>query len=74
MGVTAGVPPRVPAEVKEGLLGLVDGAVGEGWTAARACAVFELGARRARRRGAGRLDDAASGGAAVHGLVLALRR
>lgn len=73
MGVTAGVPPRVPAEVKEGLLGLVDGAVGEGWTAARACAVLELDARRMRRwrrrRGAGRLDDAASGGAAVHGLM-----
>ena len=61
LGVTAGVPPRVEAGTKAALLGLVDGAVGAGWSTARACAVLELDSRRCRRwqhrRGAGRLDD-----------------
>ena len=61
LGVTAGVPPRVEAGTKAALLDLVDGAVGEGWSTARACAVLELDGRRCRRwqhrRGAGRLDD-----------------
>ena len=59
--MTAGVPPRVEAGTKAALLDLVDGAVGEGWTTARACSVLELDNRRCRRwrhrRGAGRLDD-----------------
>ena len=68
LGVTAGVPPRVEAGTKAALLGLVDGAVDEGWTTARACAVLELDGRRCRRwqhrRGAGRLDDHTAGGTA----------
>ena len=73
LGVTAGVPPRVDAGVKAGLLDLVDGAVGAGWTTARACAVLELDGRRCRRwqhrRSAGRLEDGAAGGAAVHAIT-----
>ena len=61
LGVTAGVPPRVEAGTKAALLDLVDGAVGEGWSTARACSVLELDSRRCRRwqhrRGAGRLED-----------------
>ena len=71
--MTAAVPPRVPAAAKEGLLDLVDHAVGEGFTTARACAVLELDARRLRRwrrrRDAGRLDAAPAGGAASHALM-----
>ena len=73
MGVTAGVPPRVEAGVKAALLGLVDYAVGEGWTAARACVVLELGdcrlRRWRRRREIGRLHDGAGGGVAVHAIM-----
>ena len=71
-GVTAAVPPRVPAAVKEGLLELVDGAVGQGWAAVRACAVLEVDDRRVRRwrrRDVGRLDDSAGGGAAAHAIM-----
>ena len=49
LGVTAGVPPRVEAGTKAALLDLVDGAVGEGWSTARACSVLELDSRRCRR-------------------------
>ena len=74
MGVTAGVPPRVDAGVKAALLGLVDGAVAEGWAASRACVVLELDGRRWRRwrhrREAGRLDDSGGGGGgAVHAIT-----
>ena len=78
MGVTAGVPPRVEAGTKAALLDLVDGAVGEGWTTARACSVLELDSRRCRRwqhrRGAGRLDDNTAGGTAVHAITPTERR
>ena len=78
LGVTAGVPPRVEAGTKAALLGLVDGAVGAGWSTARACAVLELDSRRCRRwqhrRGAGRLDDHTAGGTAVHAITPAERR
>ena len=78
MGVTAGVPPRVEAGTKAALLGLVDGAVGAGWSTARACSVLELDSRRCRRwqhrRGAGRLDDSTAGGAAVHAITPFERR
>ncbi len=47
--MTAGVPPRVEAGTKAALLDLVDGAVGEGWTTARACSVLELDNRRCQR-------------------------
>ena len=78
MGVTAGVPPRVEAGTKAALLDLVDGAVGEGWSTARACAVLELDGRRCRRwqhrRGAGRLEDSTAGGAASHAITAFERR
>ena len=78
MGVTAGVPPRVEAGTKAALLDLVDGAVGEGWSTARACSVLELDNRRCRRwqhrRGAGRLDDHTAGGTAVHAITPTERR
>ena len=78
MGVTAGVPPRVEAGVKAGLLDLVDRALEQGWTTARACAVLELDGRRCRRwqhrRSAGRLDDHTAGGTAVHAITPAERR
>ena len=78
MGVTAGVPPRVEAGTKAALLDLVDGAVGAGWTTARACSVLELDGRRCRRwqhrRGAGRLDDSTAGGAASHAITPFERR
>ena len=78
MGVTAGVPPRVEAGTKAALLDLVDGAVDEGWSTARACSVLELDGRRCRRwqhrRGAGRLDDNTAGGTAVHAITPAERR
>ena len=78
MGVTAGVPPRVEAGTKAALLDLVDGAVGEGWTTARACSVLELDSRRCRRwqhrRGAGRLDDHTAGGTASHAITPTERR
>ncbi|WP_423920755.1 hypothetical protein [Candidatus Poriferisodalis sp.] len=47
--MTAGVPPRVDAGVKAGLLDLVDGAVEAGWTTARACALSELDGRESVR-------------------------
>ena len=78
MGVTAGVPPRVDAGVKAGLLDLVDRALEAGWTTARACEVLELDGRRCRRwqhrRSAGRLEDSAGGGAALHAITPTERR
>ena len=78
MGVTAGVPPRVDAGVKAGLLDLVDRALEQGWTTARACAVLEIDGRRYRRwqhrRSAGRLDDHTAGGTAVHAITPFERR
>ena len=75
--MSAGVPSRVDAGVKAALLDLVDGAVCEGWSARRACAVLELDGRRwrrwRRRREAGRLDDSCGGGV-VHGVTPAERR
>ena len=71
--MTAGVPPRVDAGVKAGLLDLVDGAVADGWTARRACTVLELDSRRWRRwrarQAAGRLDDSPGGGRGVHAIT-----
>jgi transposase InsO family protein len=74
LGLTAGpVPTRVDAAVKAGLLGLVDHAVGQGWSARRAAA--RLGIDDARlgrwltRREVGELADRAPGGVPVHGLL-----
>jgi hypothetical protein len=74
LGLTVGpVPARVDADVKAGLLDLIDHAVEHGWPTRRACARLGLddtrAARWAERRGAGRLDDAAPGGHPLHGLL-----
>ncbi|MGH7672502.1 MAG: transposase [Gemmatimonadales bacterium] len=68
------VPPRVPAEVKEGLLKLVDDAIEQGFTHAWACRRLELSRVRAARwrwrlRKVGTLTDRAPGGVAVHALL-----
>jgi putative transposase len=76
LGLTAGpVPARVDAGIKLGLLQLIDHAIGQGWSARRACGVLELNDRRVSvwqsRRAAGLpLKDAASGPAeALHSLL-----
>jgi transposase InsO family protein len=55
------------------LLDLIDQAVKDGWDHRRVCATLEMRETRAyrwrRRRDAGRLEDLASGGGAVHGLL-----
>lgn len=67
------VPARVDGTAKEVLLGLIDDAVGAGWSFSQACAVLELDRGRAwrwqQRRTAGLLDDARSGGTPIHGLL-----
>ena len=74
MGLTTGpVPARVDAPVKQGLLALVDHAVGHGWSTARACRLLQvdpdrLGSWR-RRAVTGRLTDLPCGGGPVHGLL-----
>ena len=48
MGLSAGpVPTRVTAEVKAGLLDLVDHAAGAGWSQRRACRLLDLDEDRA---------------------------
>ncbi len=75
MGLTlAEVPSRVPGEVKEGLLALVDDAVAGGWPHARACrtlgvADVRMHRWRKRLRGTGTLEDLAPGGNPVHRLL-----
>ena len=68
-----GVPPRVAAATKHALLGLVELAVAEGFTAQAACRVLQVGERRVNRwqarRAAGALQDRPGGGGAVHGLL-----
>jgi putative transposase len=64
----------VSAETKLELLGLIDGAVADGWPHARACRVLELVDERAHRwrarlRETGTLEDRGPGGGAVHGLL-----
>lgn len=73
MGLNAGpVAARVDAEVKAGLLALVDHAGEAGWSSGRSCALLGLDAERVRRWRAraatGRLEDARPGGC-VHGLL-----
>lgn len=72
--MTGPVPSRVDGPTKHALLDLVDTAVAAGWTSSRACAVLEVDRRRwwrwNQRRAAGLpLDDLASGGGAIHGLL-----
>jgi putative transposase len=64
----------VSAEIKLELLGLIDQAVGDGWSHARACRMLELVDERAHRwrarlRETGTLEDRDPGGGAVHGLL-----
>jgi putative transposase len=75
LGLTlAEVPSRVPGEVKEGLLKLVDDAVAGGWPHARACRTLGLSDVRVHRwrsrlRDVGSLQDRAPGGNPVHRLL-----
>ena len=76
MGLTAGpVPARVTAEVKAGLLDLVDDAAGRGWSMTRACGVLELNYdragrwRRDRRRGADLANGRPGPHRALHGIL-----
>ena len=77
MGLSAGpVQTRVTAEVKAGLLDLVDHAAGAGWSQRRACRLLDLDEdratawqRRRREDGLEGLVDQAPGGGAVHGLL-----
>ena len=62
------------AGIKLELLGLIDGAVADGWAHARACRVLDLPDSRAhhwrgRLRETGSLEDGRPGGGAVHGLL-----
>jgi putative transposase len=64
----------VSAELKLELLGLIDGAVADGWSHARACRVLGLADSRAhhwwaRLREMGRVEDGRLGGGAVHGIL-----
>jgi transposase InsO family protein len=64
----------VSAETKLELLGLIDEAVSDGWSHARACRVLDLADVRAHRwrarlRETGTLEDRDPGGGAVHGLL-----
>lgn len=75
MGLTlAEVPQRLPGEVKEGLLKLVDDAVAAGWPHTRACQLLGVSdirvhRWRARLRTIGTLEDRAPGGNPVHRLL-----
>jgi putative transposase len=64
----------VSAETKLELLGLIAGAVRDGWAHRRACEVLDLADVRAHRwrqrlRDTGSLEDRDPGGGAVHGLL-----
>jgi len=63
----------VDADVKAGLLDLIDHAAAGGWPVRRACALLGLddtrAARWAARRAAGQLDDKLPGGNPLHGLL-----
>ena len=71
MAVTEPVPVRVDAVGKAGLLGLVDHAVGEGWSLQAVCEVLKISRRRVERWQARRTDlaDRKPGGVAVNGLL-----
>ena len=73
MGLIGGVAPRVEAATKHALLGLVDQAVGEGFTVQAACRVLQVTKRRVNRwqarRVASTLADRPAFGGAVHGLL-----
>jgi hypothetical protein len=70
--VSAPVPARIEAPVKEVLLGLVDHAVDAGWSLTKACQVLDISTRRVQRwigrRHTRELVDARPGGS-VNALV-----
>lgn len=74
MGLSGQVPKRIDAATKTVLIGLVDGAVADGWSVGAACRYLELSQRRLwrwrLRVAAGvSLDDSTPGGNPVHGLT-----
>lgn len=74
MGLTGPLPARVPAEVKELVLKTVDDAVAGGFTQRWVCSLWQVSDDRvhrwrARRRHVGTLEDAATGGVALHALM-----
>src|SRR5919199_3904349 len=66
LGLVGPVPARVPGDVKDKLLAIVDDALAAGWSLGRICGVLELDRARLwrwrARAGQGRLDDLAPGG------------
>lgn len=71
MAVSDPVPARVDATGKAGLLGLVDQAVGQGWSVQAACEVLKISRRRVERWQQRRADliDRKPGGVAVNSLL-----
>jgi putative transposase len=67
------VPRRVPGDVKDKLLAVIDEALTAGWSLARICGLLEVDRARVwrwqARRAADRLDDLAPGGNPIHGLL-----
>jgi hypothetical protein len=74
LGLSGPVPQRVPGDVKDKLLAIIDDCVAAGWRTARACAVLGMDRRRVwrwqcRRDGGEDLADRRPGGNAIHGLL-----
>ena len=68
------VPARISGAVKAELLHIIDTAVAGGWSATKVCMVLGLERQRAwrwhtRRQAGLPLDDLASGGNPIHGLL-----
>ena len=68
------VPARLPGDVKQGLLALIDSAVEAGWSDARSCRTVGVAVLRVRRwrhrlSASGSLVDRATGGNPVHRLM-----
>jgi putative transposase len=74
LGLSGPLPARVPAEVKELVLKIVDDAVADGFAHGWVCSLWPVSDDRvhrwrARRRRVGTLVDRAPGGNPVHGLL-----
>ena len=74
MGLTGPVPARVPAEVKELVLRVVDDAVADGFGHGWVCSLWQISDDRvhrwrARQRQHGTLVDLSPGGRPVHALI-----
>ncbi|MFN2502805.1 MAG: integrase core domain-containing protein [Acidimicrobiales bacterium] len=67
------IPARVDEAAKTKLLSIIEAAVAQGWSLARACGVLELDRRRAwrwqARAAVGALSDRPPGGNPIHGLL-----